>query len=66
MPPFVTTMIGKTYTFNVKLTTYDFSAAHQSFTVTRILEEHERLPLPDFVVNVSLGDIIMLHLLSTI
>ncbi|RID48361.1 hypothetical protein BRARA_I04877 [Brassica rapa] len=44
MPPFVTSMEGKTYTFHVKLTTYDFTSTHQCFTVTRILAEHERLP----------------------
>ncbi|CAN7092211.1 unnamed protein product [Brassica rapa subsp. narinosa] len=44
-------MQGKTYTFHVKLTTYDFTARHQSFTVTRNINECEHLPLPDFVDN---------------
>ncbi|KAL0747739.1 hypothetical protein Bca101_029741 [Brassica carinata] len=51
MPPFVTGMQGKTYTFHVKLTTYDFTSSRQSFTVTRIINECERLSLPDFVHN---------------
>ncbi|KAF2548392.1 hypothetical protein F2Q70_00022848 [Brassica cretica] len=49
MPPFVTSMEGKTYTFHVNLTTYDFTSTHQCFTVTRILAEHERLPPHKFV-----------------
>ncbi|KAG2257409.1 hypothetical protein Bca52824_076703 [Brassica carinata] len=51
MPPFVTDMQGKTYTFHVKLTTYDFIADRQSFTVTRIINANERLLLPEFVDN---------------
>ncbi|KAG2280394.1 hypothetical protein Bca52824_051614 [Brassica carinata] len=51
MPPFVTGMQGKTHTFHVKLTTYDFTARRQSFTVTRNINECEHLPLPDFVDN---------------
>lgn len=54
MPPFVTDMQGKTYTFHVKLATYDFTAGRQSFTVTRIINMNERLPLPEFVDHVSL------------
>ncbi|KAF2553259.1 hypothetical protein F2Q68_00033569 [Brassica cretica] len=49
MPLFVTGMQGKTYTFHVKLATYDFTAGRQSFTVTRIINVNERLPLPEFV-----------------
>ncbi|CAN7042996.1 unnamed protein product [Brassica oleracea var. botrytis] len=44
-------MQGKTHTFHVKLTTYDFTARRQSFTVTRNFNECEHLPLPDFVDN---------------
>ncbi|CAN6968271.1 unnamed protein product [Brassica oleracea var. botrytis] len=44
-------MQGKTHTFHVKLTTYDFTARRQSFTVTRNINECEHLPLPDFVDN---------------
>ncbi|CDY71714.1 BnaCnng74090D, partial [Brassica napus] len=49
VPPFVSDMQGKTYTFHVKLATYDFTAGRQSFTVTRIINMNERLPLPEFV-----------------
>ncbi|KAF3519456.1 hypothetical protein DY000_02059001 [Brassica cretica] len=56
MPPFVTSMEGKPYTFHVKLTTYDFTSTHQSFTVTSIIDEHERPPLPEFAVNEKGGN----------
>ncbi|KAF3523318.1 hypothetical protein F2Q69_00046533 [Brassica cretica] len=56
MPPFLTSMEGKPYTFHVKLTTYDFTSTHQSFTVTSIIDEHERPPLPEFAVNEKGGN----------
>uniref|UniRef100_A0A0D3D2S4 Uncharacterized protein n=2 Tax=Brassica oleracea var. oleracea TaxID=109376 RepID=A0A0D3D2S4_BRAOL len=57
IPPFVTGMQGKTYTFHVKLATYDYTAGRQSFTVTRIINLNERLPLPEFVDNGGDGSI---------
>ncbi|KAL0733884.1 hypothetical protein Bca4012_010094 [Brassica carinata] len=48
---FITDMEGKTYTFHVKLTTYNLTACYQSFAMTRILDDRERLPLPEFVDN---------------
>ncbi|KAL0706077.1 hypothetical protein Bca4012_072503 [Brassica carinata] len=51
VPPFITDMEGKTYTFQVRVSSYNFTAHHQTFTITRILKEHERVPVPDFVVN---------------
>ncbi|KAF3577223.1 hypothetical protein DY000_02033374 [Brassica cretica] len=44
-------MQGKTHTFHVKLTTFDFTARRQSSTVTCNINECEHLPLPDFVDN---------------
>lgn len=52
IPSFITDMEGKRYTFQVKLTTYNFTATTQRFTITRIIDEHERLPLPNFVEHV--------------
>ncbi|RID77832.1 hypothetical protein BRARA_A00711 [Brassica rapa] len=49
VPPFITDMEGKT--FQVRVSSYNFTAHHQTFTITRILKEHERVPVPDFVVN---------------
>ncbi|CAN6989704.1 unnamed protein product [Brassica oleracea var. botrytis] len=51
VPPFITDMEGKTFTFQVRVSAYNFTAHHQTFTITRILNEHERIPVPDFVVN---------------
>ncbi|CAH8373722.1 unnamed protein product [Eruca vesicaria subsp. sativa] len=56
LPSFITDMNGngKTYTFQVRLTTYNFTTSRQTFAITRILGEHPRLPLPDLIDNVSL------------
>ncbi|CDY69183.1 BnaCnng62260D [Brassica napus] len=48
-PPFVRDMEGKSYTFQVKVGPYNFTANHQSFTISRILGEGERAPQPEFV-----------------
>ncbi|WZY85328.1 hypothetical protein YC2023_031712 [Brassica napus] len=49
VPPFVAEMEGKTYTFQVRITSYNFTVNHQTFTVSRIINEVERAPSPDFV-----------------
>ncbi|WZZ50278.1 hypothetical protein YC2023_050385 [Brassica napus] len=46
MPPFVAAMEGKTYTFQVRVTSYNFTVNHKSFT--RIINEIDRVPAPDF------------------
>ncbi|CAN6986971.1 unnamed protein product [Brassica rapa subsp. trilocularis] len=51
VPPFITDMEGKTFTFQVRVSACNFTAHHQTFTITRILNEHERIPVPDFVVD---------------
>ncbi|KAF3578137.1 hypothetical protein DY000_02034197 [Brassica cretica] len=33
----------------VRVSAFNFTAHHQTFTITRILKEHERIPAPDFV-----------------
>ncbi|KAF3591750.1 hypothetical protein DY000_02020219 [Brassica cretica] len=48
MPPFVAGMEGKTYTFQVRVTSYNFTVNHQTFTVSRIINEVEGAPAPDF------------------
>ncbi|CAN6842248.1 unnamed protein product [Brassica oleracea] len=48
-PPFVLDMEGKTYTFQVKVGPYNFTANHQSFTISRILGKGDREPQHDFV-----------------
>ncbi|RIA03960.1 hypothetical protein BRARA_K01849 [Brassica rapa] len=42
-------MEGKTYTFQVRVTPYNFTVNHQTFTVSRIINEVERAPAPEFV-----------------
>ncbi|CAN7118990.1 unnamed protein product [Brassica rapa subsp. narinosa] len=56
VPPFVAEMEGKTYTFQVRITSYNFTVNHQTFTVSRIINEVERAPAPDFVDDVSDDD----------
>ena len=53
MPPFVAEMEGKTYTFQVRVTSYNFTVNHQTFTVSRIINEVERAPAHDFVDDAS-------------
>ncbi|WZZ44983.1 hypothetical protein YC2023_041242 [Brassica napus] len=48
-PPFLNEVVGKTFTFQLKLGEFNFASKHQSFTVSRIISEHERAPLPAFV-----------------
>ncbi|KAF3528621.1 hypothetical protein DY000_02038504 [Brassica cretica] len=47
-PPFVRDMEGRSFTFQVKVGPYNFTANHQSFTISRILSEGDREPQPDF------------------
>ncbi|KAF8082784.1 hypothetical protein N665_0808s0020 [Sinapis alba] len=56
IPAFILDMEGKTYTFQVRVTAYNFTANHHTFTITSILKECERAPLPDFVDNGANGD----------
>ena len=46
-------MEDKTYTFQIRVTSYNFTVNHQSFTVSRIINEIECVPAPDFDDNVS-------------
>lgn len=47
-PPFLNEMVGKTFTFQLRLGAFNFTSKHQGFTVSRIIAEHERAPLPVF------------------
>ncbi|CAN6869883.1 unnamed protein product [Brassica oleracea] len=48
-------MVGKTYTLQVRVSSYNFTANHQTFTISRILNEPDRRPLHDFVTQVRLN-----------
>ncbi|KAJ4878408.1 Uncharacterized protein Rs2_08003 [Raphanus sativus] len=50
LPPFIAEMEGKTYTFQVRVTAFNFTEHHRTFTITRVAEEHGRLPV-DAVIN---------------
>lgn len=54
-PPFVKDIArGKTYRFQVRVGSYNFTANHQTFIISRILSEDDRVPRPEFVDDVSL------------
>ncbi|KAJ4865737.1 Rep_fac-A_C domain-containing protein [Raphanus sativus] len=44
------------YTFEVRFTSYNFTAHHQTFTVSCIINEIDHAPAPDFVENVGDDD----------
>ncbi|CAF1708314.1 unnamed protein product [Brassica oleracea var. botrytis] len=50
-PPFLNEVVGKTFTFQLKLGEFNFASKHQSFTVSRIISEHERAPLPATILT---------------
>ncbi|KAL0873902.1 hypothetical protein Bca101_023607 [Brassica carinata] len=50
--PFVKDMEGGTYTFQVRVGSYNFTANHQTFTISRINSVDDRVPHPEFVDNV--------------
>ncbi|KAG2286785.1 hypothetical protein Bca52824_046389 [Brassica carinata] len=43
LPPFIADMEGKAYTFQVRVTAFNFTEHHNTFTITRIAEDHGRL-----------------------
>ncbi|XP_056856655.1 uncharacterized protein LOC130512459 isoform X2 [Raphanus sativus] len=47
VPPFITEMEGNTYTFQVRVTAYNFTEHHKTFTITRVDKDHGRLPNDD-------------------
>ncbi|CAF2067873.1 unnamed protein product, partial [Brassica napus] len=51
LPPFIADMEGKTYIFQVRVTAFNFTEHHKTFTITRIAEDHGRLPVDDVVNN---------------
>ncbi|CAN6860940.1 unnamed protein product [Brassica oleracea] len=55
LPPFIADMEGKTYTFQVRVTAFNFTEHHKTFTITRISKDHGLLPVDD-VVNNGDGD----------
>ncbi|KAL0847280.1 hypothetical protein Bca101_020526 [Brassica carinata] len=54
VPLFIAEMEGNSYTFQVRVNAYNFTEHHKTFTVTRVAEDHGRLPIDD--VNDNGGD----------
>lgn len=46
LPQFVSDIVGKTYTFQLKLDEFNFTYKHQTFTIFLIISEEQRAPLP--------------------
>ncbi|CAF2102862.1 unnamed protein product [Brassica napus] len=44
---------NRTFTFQLKLTEFNITSKHQSLTISRIFEKHQRPPLPSFAEQVS-------------
>lgn len=49
----VADIVGKTFSFQLKLGEFIYTSKHQTFRISRIITETQRAPLPDFVGNVS-------------
>ncbi|XP_010451599.1 PREDICTED: uncharacterized protein LOC104733744 [Camelina sativa] len=63
IPKVVSEIVGKKFTFQIKLTSFNFTPHHQSFTVSRIYETTEVLPGPTFK-EAQGGDIVDLGVKS--
>ncbi|WZZ58096.1 probable replication factor A 73 kDa subunit [Brassica napus] len=50
LPRSLADIVGKTYTFQLKLNDFNFSSKHQTFTISRIFPERVFAPMPAFVV----------------
>ncbi|XP_033136375.1 uncharacterized protein LOC103841996 [Brassica rapa] len=44
----LTEIENRTFTFQLKLTEFNITSKHQSLTISRIFEKHQRPPLPSF------------------
>nr|VDC93837.1 unnamed protein product [Brassica oleracea] len=53
LPQALAELVGKTYTFQLKLNDFNFTSKHQTFTISRIFPERALAPLPAFVVQES-------------
>ena len=51
LPRTLTVIVGNTYTFQLKLTDFNFTANHQTFTISRMFAAPEIAPTPSFAVS---------------
>ncbi|CAH2035718.1 unnamed protein product [Thlaspi arvense] len=56
LPQVIKGIVGTTFTFQLKLTEYNFTSKHQSFTISRIFETPDCLPTPTFDGDDMPGD----------
>uniref|UniRef100_A0A0D3AA10 Nucleic acid-binding protein n=1 Tax=Brassica oleracea var. oleracea TaxID=109376 RepID=A0A0D3AA10_BRAOL len=49
LPQSLADIVGKTYTFQLKLNDFNFSSKHQTFTISRIFPQRVLAPMPAFV-----------------
>ncbi|CAF1752231.1 unnamed protein product [Brassica oleracea var. botrytis] len=49
-PSFIAAVVGKRYSFQVRVSRYNFTASHQTFT-----NENDRMHVPDFIAHVDGG-----------
>ncbi|CAF1904530.1 unnamed protein product [Brassica napus] len=53
LPRVLSELVGKTYTFQLKLKEFNFTAHHQTFTISRIFPARDLAPLLTFAENVE-------------
>ncbi|WZY85404.1 hypothetical protein YC2023_031788 [Brassica napus] len=51
LPRTLAGIVGNTYTFQLKLTDFNFTANHQTFTISRMFAAPEIAPTPSFAVS---------------
>lgn len=51
LPRSLAPVVGNTYTFHLKLKDFNFTANHQTFTISRIYPAPELAPTPTFAVS---------------
>ncbi|CAN6899615.1 unnamed protein product [Brassica oleracea] len=52
LPRSLADLVGRTYTFQLKLKDFNFTANHQTFTISRVFPQRELAPNPAFAVSV--------------
>ncbi|KAH0894123.1 LOW QUALITY PROTEIN: hypothetical protein HID58_056552 [Brassica napus] len=53
-PQSLADIVGNTYTFQLKVTEFNFTSNHKTFTISRIFPQRKLAPMPASVVNVCL------------
>ncbi|CAN7087030.1 unnamed protein product [Brassica oleracea var. botrytis] len=56
LPRVLSELVGKTYTFQLKLKEFNFTAHHQTFTISRIFPARDLAPLLTFAENVEVHE----------